>query len=70
MSAPNSSAAAQTRTAVTPLVARARDRVVYEKKVPSDIAISQAVAPLPIAEIAADAGLLPSEVGVKGARAR
>ena len=47
--------------ATSPLVAAARDRVHYLDKVPSDIAISQALTPIPIAQIAADAGILPAE---------
>ncbi len=42
--------------AVTPLVAEAAARVKYEAKVPSDIDISQSVAPIHISKIAADAG--------------
>jgi len=52
--------------ATSELIARAAARVVYAPKVPSDIAISQALAPLPITEVAADAGLLPSEVDSYG----
>lgn len=43
-------------------IASARDRVVYEAKVPSDIDISQSLSPLDISAIAHDAGILPHEV--------
>lgn len=52
--------------AVTPLVAKAAARVKYEPKVPSDIDISQSIAPLHISEVAADCGLLPNEVDLYG----
>lgn len=48
--------------ASSPLVATARDRVVYAAKVPSDIDVSQSLKPLHIGAIAEDAGILPSEV--------
>lgn len=48
--------------AISAQVAAARERVKYEAKVPSDIAISQALEPLHISAIAADAGILPSEL--------
>ena len=52
--------------ASSPLVASASARVVYATKVPSDIAISQSLVPLPIGAVAADAGLLPGEVDAYG----
>ena len=53
--------------AVTAQVASARDRVVYASPVPSDISISQALIPLPISAVAADAGILPEELEPYGA---
>jgi formyltetrahydrofolate synthetase len=51
------------------LIARAARRVRFLRPVPSDLAISQALAPLPIASIARDAGLRRSEVLAHGAHA-
>lgn len=44
--------------AYSPLVANAAARVTYASKVPSDIDISQSVAPIHISKIAEDAGKL------------
>jgi Formate--tetrahydrofolate ligase len=52
--------------AVTPLVAEARDRVHYLSSVPSDINISQALKHIPITKIAADCGILESELAPYG----
>ena len=48
------------------VVAAARDRVKYAAAVPSDIAISQSLQPLPISDIAVDAGILPHELDLYG----
>lgn len=45
-----------------PIVDKARDRVEYKRPVPSDIAVSQSVTPLPIRKVAEAAGILPSEL--------
>ena len=52
--------------AASPLIAEAAARVVYLTPVPSDIAVSQALAPLNIARVAAAAGILESEVDLYG----
>ena len=52
--------------AVSAQTAAARDRVVYASPVPSDIAISQALVPLDISAVAADAGILASELDLYG----
>ena len=54
-------------TAATPLIAEASARVRLLSPVPSDIDVSQALAPLPIARVAADAGLLEGEFDLYGA---
>ena len=58
--------AASSSVAVSAQTAAARDRVVYASPVPSDIAISQALVPLDISAVAADAGILASELDLYG----
>jgi len=58
--------AAAARTATSALVAAARDRVKYLVPVPSDINVSQALEPIHITKIAADAGILESELDPYG----
>ena len=48
--------------ALSAQIAGARARVAYATPVPSDIAISQSLTPLPISAVAADAGILPEEL--------
>ena len=48
------------------LYERARDRVKYEAKVPSDIDVSQGLEPYHISEVATAAGILPSELDLYG----
>ena len=48
------------------VVAKAAGRVKYVTPVPSDIAVSQSLAPLHIGEIAAGAGILESELDYYG----
>jgi hypothetical protein len=48
--------------AATPLIAELAARVQYVTPVPSDIDISQALKPIPIARIAEDAGILDEEL--------
>lgn len=59
-------ASASAASAVSPLVAEARDRVHYLEKVPGDIDISQSLKHIPITKIAADAGILESELAPYG----
>jgi hypothetical protein len=59
-------AAATSATAVSSLVAEARDRVIYQVPVPSDIKVSQSLVPLHISKIAEDAGILASELDLYG----
>ena len=67
MSSASSASTHVAAVAVTAQVAAARDRVVYLSPVPSDIAVSQALVPLPISAVAADAGILPEELEPYGA---
>ena len=53
--------------AATPLIAEASARVRVLSPVPSDIDVSQSLAALPIARVAADAGLLEGEYDLYGA---
>ena len=52
--------------ASTGLFERARDRVKYVVPVPSDITVSQSLEPFHISEVAAAAGILPSELDLYG----
>jgi hypothetical protein len=63
----SAAAASSSGSSSSALIAGARARVVYASPVPSDIAISQALTPLPISAIAADAGILPEELVPYGA---
>lgn len=65
--APEAAAASGTGSAFHPSVAAAAARVEYVRPVPSDIAISQAVEPLPITEVADAAGIEPEELEPHGA---
>jgi len=51
-----------TKISVTPLIGEASARVTLLKPVPSDIDVSQSLAPIPISKIAEDAGILPTEL--------
>ena len=52
--------------AASPQIAAAKARVVYKVPVPTDIAVSQALAPLHIGDIARGAGILESELDYYG----
>jgi formyltetrahydrofolate synthetase len=58
--------AAYAPVAATPLIAEASARVKIASPVPSDIDVSQSLAPLPISRVAEDAGILPSELDPYG----
>ena len=62
----SSSSTSSSAAAATPLIAEASARVRVLSPVPSDIDVSQALAPLPIARVAADAGLLEGEFDLYG----
>ena len=53
-------------TAATPGIAAASKRVVYARPVPSDINVSQSIAPLHIGAIALDSGILEEELEYYG----
>ena len=62
----SSSSSSSSPTAATPLIAEASARVRLQSPVPSDIAVSQSLAALPIARVAEDAGILASELDPYG----
>jgi hypothetical protein len=61
-----SSISRMSASTVSKLVSEARDRVKYAIPVPSDIDISQSVAPYHISKIAEDIGLQAEEVDLYG----